>query len=390
MTPGKRLTEMNNRLKILFLTDWYPSEENLVSGIFIKEHVKAATLYNDVTVMVLGGGARYKKRLYDVTESTDEGIRTIRYRYKISPIPKTSYFVKIWGLLKYFRKMLRQGYRPDVIHANTIPAGIPAIILGKLHGIPVVITEHSSAIPMHVLRPLGKIEVRFAMNRADMILPVSGNLMTHIESYGIKNRFRIIPNAVNTELFYPSSAGEKREHIKRMLLVATFRPIKGVPYLLEALAKLRNKRKDFVFDIVGDGPDRAEYEATAEKLGLSDCVTFHGVKTKPEIAHFMRQCDIFVLPSIWENLPCVLIEAMASGARVIATDVGGVRELVNQEAGVLIPPRDIQRLEEAMNKMLDNYGNYSSEKIAKYAWEKFGYEAVGRLLDAAYREILVR
>lgn len=390
MTPRNRLTEINNRLKILFLTDWYPSKDNLVSGIFIKEHAKAATLYNDVTVMVIGGGARYKKRLYDVKESTDDGIRTLRFRYKISPIPKTSYFLKIWGILKYFRKMLQQGYRPDVIHANTIPAEIPAIILGKLYGIPVVITEHSSAIPMHVLRPLGRIEVRLAMNRADMILPVSDNLMTHIESYGIKNRFHTIPNAVNTQLFYPSFVGEKREHIKRMLLVATFRPIKGVPYLLEALAKLRNRRKDFVFDIVGDGPDRAEYEAMADKLGLSGCVTFHGVKTKPEIADYMRQCDIFVLPSLWENLPCVLIEAMASGARIIATDVGGVRELVNHDTGVLVPPKNIQSLEEAMGKMLDNYGNYSSEKIAKYAREKFGYEAVGRLLDAAYREILAK
>jgi glycosyltransferase involved in cell wall biosynthesis len=93
-------------------------------------------------------------------------------------------------------------------------------------------------------------------------------------------------------------------------------------------------------------------------------VMFHGILCKENVAKAMRVCDFFVLPSIWENMPVVLIEAMACGKPVIATDVGGVKEVIDKESGRLVPPKDSHALEREIENMLDNFVEYDSEKIA--------------------------
>lgn len=381
-----------NRLKILFLAAWYPSKENPVEGIFIKEHAKAVALYNDVTVIAFTGNSRSFRRLYKVSENIEDGIRTLRIKCGGLPIPKTKDLIRWWSVISVFRKMLKEGCKPDIIHAHVYSAGVPAIILGKMYGLPVVVTEHFSGFPRRLMNNFSRMQAKFAFERASLVCPVSKNLKDSIESYGIQARFKVIPNVVDTSLFSPQEGPNLKKTEgsgkKRMLLTALLTPIKGVPYLLEALSRLKKKRSDFILDIVGDGPNRSEYEETVRELGLSDFVRFHGLKTKQEVAGFMKRCDFFVLPSLWENLPCVLIEAMASGNAIIATDVGGIKEMVNKEVGILIPSKDIRSLETSIGYMLDNHDNYSSERIAKYAKERFSYEAVGQLLNNIYRELI--
>jgi len=101
----------------------------------------------------------------------------------------------------------------------------------------------------------------------------------------------------------------------------------------------------------------------------------------------MRECDFFVLPSFYENFGVVYIEAMACGKPVIATNAGGPKEIVNEDIGVLVPPKDVEALIKAIEYMLDNYQNYSTEKIAQYAKKRFSYEAIGKILDEVYKSI---
>lgn len=384
------MRKQDGKLKILFLPAWYPREENRVDGIFIREHAQAVALYNDVTVLYNEGLGKDVNGLYKIaSDKIEEGIRTIRIRHRKSPIPKTSYFFYLWSLFMGFKYLIREGWQPHIIQAHIFTAGVPAIILGKIYKVPVVITEHSSVFPRHMLGRVGILKARFVMRRAQIVLPVSQDLKESIESYGIKNRFQIIPNAANTEMFHPSHVQHEKDK-KRILLVALLSPIKGIPYLLYALAGLKEKRQDFILDIVGDGPSRKEYENLTEELELITMVRFHGMKSKQEVAAYMRQCDFFILPSLWENLPCVLIEAMATGVPVIATNIGGVKEIINENVGLLIPPKNMRALEKAIEYMLDTCKNYSAEEIARYAREKFSYAEISRKLDKIYREILVR
>ena len=378
------------RLKILHIAGWYPSKRNPVAGIFVREHVKATALYNDVAVLYSEGVDREIRGLYQIEDNIEDGIRTLRLRYRKSPIPKTTYFIYLWAMFRAFAKLIGEGFRPDVIHAHIYSAGVPAVLLGMWHRIPVVITEHFTAFPRGLIRGFERIKAKFAFERAAVVCPVSESLKESIERLGIRARFQVIPDVVDTSLFSPPATRcVKDDGKKRLLTVALLTPIKGIPYLLKALALLRRKRDDFILDIVGDGPNRAEYEELTHKLGLQDIVHFHGLKTKQEVAEFMRKANIFVLPSEWENLPCVIIEAMASGLPIVATNVGGIPEIVNNEVGILVPPKNVLALVEALNKMLDNLAYYQCEKIAQQAKQRFSYEIVGQMLDNLYRNLIV-
>ena len=377
------------RLKILFITWRYPSKENPVSGIFLREHAKAISLYNDIVVLIREDiDPSIRRGFYRIDDNIEDGLRTLRLRYRKSPIPKTTYLIYLWGMLSAFRKLLKEGFNPDVIHANVYKAGVPAVLLGKLYKITVVISEHFSSFPRRMIKGMEKLKARFAMNRADLIIPVSENLIKYIRAYGIQNDFKVVPNAVNTEIFHPNP-DKKNHHHKRILLVALLNPIKGVPYLLDALVTLSKKRNDFFLDIVGNGPYRKEYERYVYELEIDDKVRFHGLKNKEQVAQFMRESDFFILPSIWENLPCVLIEAMASGLPIIATSVGGIPEIINEKVGILVKPKDAEALSNAIFYMLENIQNYSKEKIASYACKQFSYESVGKQFDKIYKNLII-
>ncbi|MGB9619399.1 MAG: glycosyltransferase [Armatimonadota bacterium] len=377
------------RLKVLFVTSSYPSRKNPALGVFVQEHAKAVSLYNDVTVLCREVTDGSVGRIYEIADNVEYGLRTLRVRYRKFPIPKISYLIYLWGMLSAFRKLVREEWRPDVIHAHFYVSGIPAVLIGKLYRIPVIITEHSTAFPRGLVRGLKRIAAKFAFEHAAVVCPVSEDLRKHIERLGVRARFHVVPNVVDTSLFSPPTArGAKEDGRKHLLVVALLDPKKGIPYLLEALAQLRKKRDDFVLDIVGDGPNRAEYEELTRKLGLHDVVRFHGLKTKQEVAEFMKRCDIFVLPSLFETFGVVLIEALSCGKPVIATDVGGPTEiLTKEEVGKLVPPGNSQALAMAIDYMLDNYERYDPEVIASYVRSSYTYEAVGQKLAAIYSVI---
>ena len=378
------------RLKILFVPGWYPSEKNPVAGVFVREHAKAVSLFNEVTVLYSEGINRSVRSIYHIDDNMEDGLRTLRLRYRKSPIPKTSYFIYLWGMFAALRKLIREGWRPDVIHAHVYSAGVPAVLLGKRYDIPVVVTEHSSEFPRGRMRGLNKLKAKFAFERASLVCPVSENLKKHIESYGIRARFHVVPNVVDTSLFSPNSntTNEVRDGRKHILLVALLSPVKGVPYLLEALAHLKANREDFVLNIVGDGPNKSEYEALAHELRLRNVVRFHGLKTKQEVAELMKRCDFFVLPSLFETFGVVLIEALACGKPVIATDIGGPSEIVTEEVGKLVPPRDPEALTEVIDYMLAHYSDYDPNKILAYVKGRFSYEVVGRKFDEVYNCVI--
>jgi len=371
-------------LKVLFITAWYPTKENPISGIFVREHAKAVSIIGDEVVVIHSERSRrYIKGLYKVSEMVEEGIRTLRISYFPSPLRPLNYLFYLWGILRISSRLLHTGFKPEVIHAHIFSAGVPAVILGRLCGIPVVITEHWHGFPQKKLNLMETLTAKMAMNHAHWILPVSRCLQKGIEAYGIKGRFEIVPNIVDTALFYPAGKEQKHNNQKKLLFVGSLSPIKGLPFLFQALAKLQKVEHNWQLDIVGDGPGRREYEHLAATLGLTGKVTFYGLKCKLEVGEFMRRADLLILPSIWENLPCVIIEAMASGLPIISTCTGGIPEIVDQHIGVLVPPCDPDKLSEALLGMIESLGRFDHAAISKKA-DRYRPEAVGRLIHSVY------
>ena len=122
-------------------------------------------------------------------------------------------------------------------------------------------------------------------------------------------------------------------------------------------------------------------------IGLDDKVVFHGLKTKGEVAEFMRNADLFVLPSPWENMPCVLIEAMASGLPIVSTLTGGIPEIVHEGVGILVPPEDAARLSDALAQMLSSLHEFDRLTVAQNALA-YSSESIGELIHSIYKDCL--
>jgi glycosyltransferase involved in cell wall biosynthesis len=377
------------RLKILFLTAWYPTREKPGWGVFVREHAKAAQLYDDVVVLhcpIPGpSGTRISLLERETDASLSEGLTTYRIWTRSRLHERASELLHVWNIWRAFRQVVGDGFRPDILHAHTYLAACPAAMVAKVHGLPLVVTEHSSAFPRRVLRPRDVRRAQQAFRAAKWVLPVSLALQRGIEAYGITAHFQVVPNAVDISLFSPLGEARPAKRLQyRLLWVGALIPLKGLDHLFEALAQLREQRTDWRLDVVGDGPQRAEYERLATELGLDADITFHGHRAKSEIAELMRQADLFVLSSQLETFSVVCIEAMASGLPVLATRCGGPEELISPDVGRLVPPNDPDALAQGLGEMLDNLTEFAPNQLARYADERFGHNRVGAQLDEIY------
>ncbi len=378
----------DRRLKVLFVTPWYPTSEQPIAGVFVREHAKAVQLYDDVVVFHSQRRSNLRKLWKVIPEPDDSlstGLPTYRILHRQVKLPNFSFFLELGGALSGLRQLQQQGFRPDIIHGHTYTSGAVAALLAKLVRVPAVVTEHSSEFPRKLLKGAGIWKARLAFKQAEFVLPVSMALQRGIEAYGLQARFQIVPNVVDMTLFHP--APRSNVLTRRLLTVALLDPShnKGIPVLLQALAQLH--RSDWQLDIIGDGPARAGYEQLVKDLNLADKIVFHGIKPKAQVAEFMQQADLFVLPSLWENLPCVLIEAMASGLPIVSTLTGGIPEIVDDEIGYLVPPGDVQALAEALMKMLANAQVWDRDRIVEKA-QRYTPKSIGGIIDTLYRQVL--
>jgi len=371
-------------VNVLFVTTSYPTEDAPVAGVFVREHALAAAEHADVAVLHLD--RRHDHRgVPHLTRVASEALPTWRVTYPWTPVP-VSVAAHFAAAARGWRATRRSGFEPDVVHAHFFLAGAPAVLLGRRLRKPVVVTEQWSVFlpddPMELTRPL-RAAARFAYERADLVLPASDALRRGIEAEGIHARFEVVPNVVDTSLFGPD--GDARNG--RLLAVGLLYEAKGYEYLLEAVALLRREGRDVELDVVGDGPERAAYTRLAGELGLDGHVVFHGIVPKPEVARRMRESSLFVLTSRYDNNPCVLIEAMASGLPAVATAVGGIPEVVDERSGILARPRDPRSIADAIASALDRPGGWDRRAIAESAAARFGRDEIGRRLAEIYRRV---
>jgi glycosyltransferase involved in cell wall biosynthesis len=355
-------------MRVLFVTTNWPTEESPVDGVFVLEHARAAAEVADVRVLHLQRGPGELRRAGDDPP-------TWRLGYRGLPRP-FSYLSFLLGPLRM------RGWQPDVVHAHSFLAALAALPLRR----PVVYTEHWTVFlpenPHELSRPMRRAAV-LALKRADVVLPVSTDLRNELARLAPSARMRVVPNVVDERVFHP---GDGTAESGRMLTAGLLDDgRKGLDVVLEALSQAPDTPD---LDIAGDGAMRAEYEELASRLGLDDAVAFHGLLTKPQLAGMMRSARLFVLGSRYENTPCVVIEALASGLPVVATRVGGVPELLDETNGVLVEPAEPARLARGIAEALER--SFDRHEIARRAQERFGRERVGAELAEVYEECLSR
>lgn len=381
-----------DRLKVLFVTSWYPTREQPIGGIFVREHAKAVQLYDDVVVLHLAGYKRGLRRLWELEEEMDpvltEDIPTYRIWHRFVSIGKASFLLRVWATLNVVRELIRRGFSPDIIHANVYGSAATVLPAAKLYRVPLIVTEHSSTFLMRQLSLMQLLLAKAAFELADCVCPVSGALERAIKGYCIRCKTEVIPNVVDTDAFRPKTchpAGNPKQLVYVGILA---QERKGLHILLQAIAKLCTIRSDFRLHVVGDGPRRLEYQRMVSSLNIESCVVFEGRLPRNKLAELLINSHVFVLPSLSENFSVATAEALATGTPVVATRCGGPEEFVTAEVGELVPPGDPDALARGINRVLDHLGEFDPQKIAQHAASRFSPHVVGRKLDQVYLSAL--
>ena len=375
------------RKKILWLVSWYPNRSDRFDGDFIQRHARAAALFNDIHVIF-------------VTDASSEENIEEEWHEENGLTERIIYFKKEKGIFKKILKQLtwrklylnavkdyiKKNGKPEWVHVH-VPwkAGLIALWMKRKYNIPFIVTEHWG-IYNDVVRdniqtrpPLVKRLLKRIFSEAEIFTSVSKFLAERINAMIIKKDAVIIPNVVDTSLFNFSG---KENPAFRFIHVSNMVPLKNVKGILEAAKILMDDGENF--EVIMAGNKNNEYEKLVNEMNLSVTVFFRGEISYSQVAKEMQMADVFVLFSDMENSPCVIAEALCCGLPVIATNIGGVPELINDGTdGTLITPRNTKMLAESMKNIIHNY-HYDHKKISQRSIDRFNYEFVGKMLDEVY------
>ena len=301
------------------------------------------------------------------------------------------------GMLGTWTRLRR--LRPDVVHVHHVwPAAdrylaMLARAAGAKH---FVVTEHIVGQPHSGGQKALK---RAELGRADAVTAVCGAVAEMlVNDYGIaRERVRVVPNGADlpdeqAELA-PARAYRERfgaSLIRPLWVVAgRLEQQKGHAVLYDALAEVRKRGLDFTLAVAGDGGLRGELEQRAEQLGIGNGVRFLG--TLDDVGPLLAAADAVVLPSLWEGLPLVLLEAMVRSRPVISTAVGGVPEAIdNGVHGVLVPPGEALPLADELERF--HRKTERAVRLGRAAGERvrrdFLWQAVAEGFEAVYDDVL--
>ncbi|MEA2282079.1 MAG: hypothetical protein QOK21_2686 [Solirubrobacteraceae bacterium] len=372
--------------RVLVMPKWYPWPERPVFGIFCREQARAVAATNDVRVLAFTPEPMSGLALSRQWEDPAEPVPTLRLIYRRPRLRAAAMATQLAGMRHALGTLERAGWRPDVIHAHVFEAGFPAILLARRLGCPVVVSEHFTAFQRGLVRGADRRVARFCFRHADLVCPVSHDLRRQLEAVQPRGRYRVVPNVVDTDVFHPPDVPRPRiaGRSLRLLNVASLDPKKRHADLLRALAAVRRGGVDAELEIVGEGDLEDELHGLARALDLDGAVRFLGARSPEQVAERMRASDAFVLASRFENLPVVLLEAMASGLPAVATAVGGVPEVIDEDAGMLVAPGDVDGLAAAIGRLAGGLDRFDGAALARRARERYGMAAVGRVWDDVY------
>ncbi len=378
------------RTRVLIVPEWYPWDDRPYHGVFCREQARTVAESHDVVVLAYRVDPELRVP-FRIEESVEDGLRTFRLRFWHVRLPKLDGASKLIGCRAVLARLRLSGWAPDLIHAHEYQAGRTALMLGRLARVPLVVSEHYSGFALGSVPPRDLAEARRVFERAATVSPVSRDLASRLRKVAPGARFESVPNAVDTRIFHPaiSAAARPEGRPLQLVTVASLVKVKGHRYLLEALALLVRER-DVELRLVGDGPLKGELMALARSLDLESRVHFLGTGNASAVAAALRTADVFVLPSLWENLPCALLEAMACGLPAVATRVGGVPEVLGDEAGVIVESRSPEALAEGIAEVAARLERHDPDKLAARADAEYGFAAVDRRWARVYSGALAQ
>jgi N-acetyl-alpha-D-glucosaminyl L-malate synthase BshA len=292
----------------------------------------------------------------------------------------------------------------DILHAHyALPHAVSTYLArsaaradGDRPAPAMVTTLHGTDITLVGTDPSYAPLTEFVIRESDAVTAVSADLARRTrESFcaalrGAPCDIRVIPNFVDTELFQPAAAPDRRRGGGRAVHVSNFRPVKRVPWLLRAF-DLATRGTSGTLTLVGDGPDQRACRELARDLSISDRVRFLG--ERDALPELLATADVFALSSSEESFGLSALEAMSCGTPVVATNVGGVSEVVEDGvSGLLARADDLEGFAAKLHEVLFDAerGERLGSSARRRAVERFARDPVVARYEDLYRVLLAR
>ena len=285
----------------------------------------------------------------------------------------------------------------DILHVHyAVPHATAAYLarqmLGPDHSPRLVTTLHGTDITLVGQESSFFTVTKFSIEQSDAVTAVSTYLRDETyDAFGCDGcSIDIIPNFINPTVFCPPTDSGCRGSLapadKKVLMhVSNFRPVKQVLDVVRIFAKV-HEQVPSVLVMVGDGPDRPHAEAEAERLGLRDAVQFLG--KVDGVADVLRCADVFLLPSSSESFGLSALEAMACGVPVVASNVGGLPEVIQDGCGVLVSQGDVEGMAAATMGLLEPSRMETARRAAVARASAFSEDRIVPLYEAVYERVL--
>lgn len=297
--------------------------------------------------------------------------------------------VRAFGrLIPYLVRLWRSCGRADIVHlmANSGWSWhlfcVPALWIAWMRGVPVVVNYRGGEAAEFLARSARL--VRFSMRRAAQLIVPSGFLLQIFADHGMPAR--TVPNVVNLDRFRPGVAGGP--HAPPDIIVArNLEPLYDNATAIRALARVVRERPQARLFIAGSGPEEARLRQLADELGVGESVHLVGRLERDAMAQLLRRCRIALNPSLADNMPNSMLEAMASGVPIVSTNVGGVPHLLEPErTALLVPAGDDEAMARALLRLLDDDELASRLSVAALAEvQRYTWARVAPLLVDVYR-----
>jgi glycosyltransferase involved in cell wall biosynthesis len=286
----------------------------------------------------------------------------------------------------------------DVVHYHTFwPDAFTAFVVNKF--VPTVYTAHESRFLLMAEQPRSRRWLKLALRPFQGILAPSTELLEVTRQLGVSpEKSAFIANAVDARKFRPDVNGETVRArygvpVDHCLILCPRRlvPKNGLEFLVESLPSIRRRFSNVSVLIAGDGPERQKLEARVRELGLHDSVIFAGSQNNNALPEFYAAADIVAIPSLKEATSIAGLEAMASACAVVATNVGGLPEIIEDGVnGMLVPPRDPEALAQAITHLIETPELRKQLGLAARARveQKFTWEQVASETTRAYERAI--
>lgn len=369
--------------RLLIITNLYPTPWENLRGTFNFQQFNRLAEHLDIQVVVpVSWKDRFKHRnsLHNKLAEHPLQDRVSYPLYWYMPgFLRGSYGWSMWASLQLQCRKLIADFKPDYLLSSwAYPEGVAGTRIARALGIPAFVKVHGSDINITAQHPDVKPQIRDWGQKVAGVASVSFDLKQKLEKLGVPEfKIHVIYNGIDHQRFHPSSREAARKMLRLddapfLLYVGDLKARKGCMDLLQAFLKLENRHPDLKLYIAGTGVMHAALQQHIEQTGVQDKVSLLGKVQHADLHHWYNAASLTCLPSYNEGVPNVLLESMACGTPVVATNVGGIPEVVNSNCGLLTEPGDVDALAQALDDALEE--NWNQKRIHQHAtgfsWEE--------------------